>query len=200
MSEKNLAGEIFVEDALLREKYITANELKKAKEFSLANNISIIEYLLIKGLINNNILGQIIAEWFKLPYFNLSSKPATTEQVLKIPEEIAKKYRVVFIKGDDKDVVITTDDPKGLIAHAQTLKQFFGKKNIQLNYSLAEDIDSAFKNYKRSLKARFIEIINSGQLFQLLILSFAQHPLAQSLNISLSLDNKLVFNKKSLHQ
>ena len=114
-------------------------------------------------MINNNILGQIIAEWFKLPYFNLSSKPATTEQVLKIPEEIAKKYRVVFIKEDDKDVVITTDDPKGLIAHAQTLKQFFGKKNIQLNYSLAEDIDSAFKNYKRSLKARFIEIINSGR-------------------------------------
>jgi len=114
-------------------------------------------------LINNNILGQIIAEWFKLPYFNLSSKPATTEQVLKIPEEIAKKYRVVFIKGDDKDVVITTDDPKGLIAHAQILKQFFGKKNIQLYYSLAEDIDSAFKNYKRSLKARFIEIINSGR-------------------------------------
>ncbi len=159
----NSEGELFIEDVLLRDKHITPIELKKAKEFSNKNNISVIEYLLMKGIINNNTLGESIALWFDVPYFNLGSKPVTSEQVLEIPEEIAKKHRVIFIKGNDKTVIITTDNPKELKKNASVLKQFFTKKIIELNYSLPEDIDTALKQYKRSLKARFIEIINSGR-------------------------------------
>jgi len=159
-----LAGEIVVEDILLRKKYVTEEDIKQAEKFSNINNISIIEYLLIKGLINNNILGEVIAEWFGVPYFDLSSNPASTEQVLRIPEEIAKKYRAVFLKEDNKNIFIITDVPKDLKSHISVFEKFFeNKKSFKLLYSLSEDIDKSFKNYNRSLKARFIEIINSGR-------------------------------------
>ncbi|MFZ2072709.1 MAG: GspE/PulE family protein [Minisyncoccia bacterium] len=158
-----LAGEIVVEDILLRKKYITTDDIKQAEKFSISNNVSIIEYLLIKGLINNNILGEAISEWFGVPYFDLASNPATTENVLRIPEDIARKYRAIFVKEDEKNVIVTTDMPKVLNIHISVFEKFFGKKNIKLNYSLSEDIDKSFKNYNRSLKARFIEIINSGR-------------------------------------
>lgn len=160
---QNLDGELFIEDVLLREKHFSPSELKKAKEFSIANNISVIECLLVKGLINSNTLGEAISLWFKVPYFSLGSNPITQEQALAIPEEIAKKYRIIFIKSNDKNVTLTTDNPKELLKNTSMLKELFNKKTVQLNYSLPEDIDVALKQYKRSLKARFIEIINSGR-------------------------------------
>lgn len=159
ISEK-LSGEIIIEDILLREGYITPLNIEKAETASKESNISIIEYLLSEGLITNTILGEAIAEWFNLPYANLNSKPPNHEQVLKIPEELAKKYRIVLLREDAENLILATDNPKDPYIISE-IKKLAGPKNIFLNYALTEDIDVAFLHYLKPLKTRFIEIIKN---------------------------------------
>jgi hypothetical protein len=81
-----ILAEIFVENVLLQEKHITVDDIKKAEKFSKQNNVSVVEYFLMKGLINDNMLGEAIALWFGVPYFSLESDPVSAEKVLRIPE------------------------------------------------------------------------------------------------------------------
>ena len=111
-----------IKEILLGGNYITKEDIKKAEEFAKSRHTTIIDVLLSKGIITNDLLGQAIAEAFKVVYADLNSLQPSREQVLKIPEKTAKKLRAVFFAEDKKTVTITTDNPskKNIIAELQT--------------------------------------------------------------------------------
>ncbi|MBI3589735.1 MAG: Flp pilus assembly complex ATPase component TadA [Candidatus Liptonbacteria bacterium] len=147
-----------IKEILLRQNYISPENLKRAEEFSREHHISIIDYLTSEGLINRNILGQTLAESFSVPYVDLNTNQPHQEQVLKISEALAKEKRVVLFREDEKSVVVATDNPtqKDLV---QELGKIFPGKNVTLAYAMSEDIEQTFYNYRQSLEARFIKII-----------------------------------------
>src|SRR3989344_6549112 len=91
-----------ISDILLKGDYITGDDLKKADDYTKLNHVSIIDYLISEQLINFDLLGQALAEFFKVPYADLNSNIPPTEQVLKISEDIARKYRLVLFAADAK--------------------------------------------------------------------------------------------------
>lgn len=151
-----------IKKILLEQNYVTLDELKKAEEFAKEQRSSIVDYLLSEELITKDLLGQAIAESFKVPYADLNSNPPPQEQVLKIPQEIAEKYRVVLFKEEKDTITITTDNPKqtGLM---ETVRTVFGRKKVVLAYSLPKDIDEVFVHYRKALKTRFDEIIKTEE-------------------------------------
>lgn len=110
-----------------------------------------------EGLINKELLGQAIAEAYGVPYADLEAVPPSREQVLKIPEEIAKKYHIVYFGSSDESEIIATDNP-GQTGLKEELEKTLGGK-IALNFSHLEDIEASYIYYRKPLDTRFAKII-----------------------------------------
>lgn len=147
-----------IKEILLKGGYADPQDIKKAEEFSKKHRGSIVDYFLAEKLLTNDLLGQAIAESFTVSYSDLNSHQPSSEQVLKIPEEIAEKYRAVVFAEDKNDVIIATDNPEQEGMSAE-LKKIFKTKKIKITYSLPEDIDVAFIHYRKKLETRFAQII-----------------------------------------
>ncbi|MBT4277758.1 type II/IV secretion system protein [Candidatus Falkowbacteria bacterium] len=149
-----------IADILLKESYISEEDFKKGAEFAKNFHSTIVKYLLSEELINKDLLGQAIAESFKVSYSDLNTNIPAKEQVLKIPEALAKKYRAVLFTEEKNSVVIATDnlEQKNLKIG---LKKIFKTKKIILSYSLPEDIDEIFIFYRKTLDTRFASIVKN---------------------------------------
>lgn len=146
---------------LLVGNYVSEENLVKAEKFAEKHHTSITDSLLATGILTNDLLGQAIAEAFKVPYADLNSHQPSHEQVLKIPESIARKLRIVTFKETEKSITVTTDNPNKKII--VKLKKIFPRKKINLVYSLPKDIDIAFIHYRKSLAIRFDKIIKKQE-------------------------------------
>jgi len=149
-----------IKKILLEGNYVTEEDIKKAEAYAEDHRVPITEYLLVEGLTSTDIIGQAIAESLGVSYSNLQLKQPAKEQVLLIPEDIAKEHRVVLFNKDEDNVIITTDDPKNE-ALKEILKKIFPHKKIEITFSLPDDIDATFVNYQQGLKTQFSKIIES---------------------------------------
>lgn len=153
-----MTTDLIIEQILLRENYITGEDAQKAEKFAKENNSSIVEYLQSHGLITNALLGQAIAEAYKIPYVDLMANSPTPVQVRVIPQEMAMKFHIVLSKWDDQSITVATDNPvqPGLL---ESLALLYPGRKVFLVYSLPEEISACFVHYRRPLATRFSEII-----------------------------------------
>ena len=149
-----------IQKILVEQNYVSKEDMDRALVESKKRNLSVEKYLVQEDLITNDLLGQAIAEFYKVQYADLNSHQPVKEQVLQIPEAVARKNRIVLFSKSDKGVVVTTDNPtqKGLKLE---LKKMFPKGTITITYSLPQDIDVSFINYKKELKTRFSQLIKT---------------------------------------
>ncbi len=149
-----------IKQILLRENYITQEDADKAQEYARQHNSSIVEYLLSQGLITNVLLGQAVAEAHKVSYADLATTAPTQAQVQSIPEDIARRLRIVLFKWDDQSVTIATDNPDqpGL---PELLSRLYPEKKVTIEYCLPQDIDASFIHYQKPLQTRFSEIAST---------------------------------------
>ncbi len=151
-----------IKDILVAGSYISDEDIKRADALVKAGGVTFVDALLRDGVVNNDIVGQAIAESYKVPYSDLNSAAITADQIRKIPEEVAKKLRVVLFIDGDTDITVTTDNPQaeGL---EKELKTVFPNKKIQITYSLGEDIESMYIHYEKPLDTRFSKIIEESE-------------------------------------
>lgn len=142
--------------------YITQEDQTVSEDYAKKHKSSFIEYFLVNDLITPDIIGQAISEYYNVPYFDLNSAKISKEQIFLIPEDTAKKYRIVVIQIKGSTIHIATDNPqeKGL---KDVCISLFPDKKIKIFFSLAEDIDSVFSNYRVSLDTRFLKIIEKKE-------------------------------------
>ncbi len=156
------AGPPDTKDILVKGNYVSAEDIQKALRWTKTNKSSVEEYLLTQGLITKDLLGQAMAEYYRVPYADLNTKTPSREQVLKIPQEIAVTHRIVLFSEDETSITLTTDNPLAAKQLASQLQTRFPKKKISLAYSVSEDIDACFIHYRKPLETRFSEIV-AGQ-------------------------------------
>ncbi len=147
-----------IKKILLDGSYVTEEDMARAEVQAKKSRVSIVESLLNQDLLTKNLLGQSIAESLGVPYADLDRNPPPQEQTLKIPQDVAEKWRVVLFAEKKTGPVITTDDPekKDLV---KGIQEVFPKKKITLAFSLPEDIDAILSQYRKSLETRFSKII-----------------------------------------
>ena len=71
-----------IKKILLDGNYVTAEDIKRAEEYMESHRGSFLDYLVGERLINDDIVGQAIAESFGVSYSNLTSHEPTKTQVL----------------------------------------------------------------------------------------------------------------------
>lgn len=146
-----------IKQILLAGNYVEAKDIEKAEEYAKEHRGSITEYLYGENLLTREILGQAIAESFDVSYSDLNKKPPEKEQVLLIPEDIAKKHRAVVFARKKSEVAISTDNPAQADLNT-ALQPLFPDKKIVISFSMPEDIDAVFANYHQGLEASFAKI------------------------------------------
>ncbi len=149
-------------EIILKQKYLSEADLKEASEKSKKTRLSVLAYLLQNNYLNEDLIGQAIAEYFGVAYADLNSNVPSAEQILKIPEALAKKYNLVLFQEKEKEVILATDNPVNDEVIGKLRYIFLGKKII-LAYSLAEDIAKCLNYYKKNLSTRFSSIIKGEE-------------------------------------
>ena len=148
-----------IKQILIRENYISEADSAAAEAVSKKSS-QYVDYLIRKELLTKTLLGQALAEHYKLPFADLRINTITKENIKQIPEELARRKRVVFVKGSDKVAAIASDIPSEVKLDEFTA--LFKGRVVRLAYTLPEYIDDALSLYQPALETRFATIIKAG--------------------------------------
>jgi type IV pilus assembly protein PilB len=151
-----------VKDLLLRESYITAEDIAKAEKFAEEGHISLVDALLQHEIISKQLLGQAIAESFHTSFSDITERPPSRDDIIKLPEDIARKYSVIFLSDDGKMLSLATVEPTNGQMQQAVTKQFPGRQ-IHFVYAFPDAITPMFDYYSKPLATRFSEIIQQKQ-------------------------------------
>lgn len=145
---------------LLRENYISEADAKAA-EIASQDSAGFIDYLIRQQLLTKTLLGQALAEGYKLPFADFGANPPGKNQADMIAEDKARTYRVAVARSDNAAVLLATDAPEKVDPPA--LKALFPQRKVQLAYTLPEYINAVFELYNQPLATRFSQILATGQ-------------------------------------
>src|SRR3989338_7027373 len=115
------------------------------------------DLLLEKKLISEIELRKLYAYILGIPFVNLSKEIITPDILKIVPEPIAKKYSIIAFEKSGNDLKVAMINPDDL----QTIDFIRKKTGLHIVPCLTskESIDSIIKQYEKSLKAEFGDII-----------------------------------------
>lgn len=148
-----------LKDALIKGSYIAAEELDKYVKDSVKQKITLYNYLIRNSIITSELVGQALAEYIGVSYYDLSDNFPSADIVKLLPEDIAKKYKAVVVStsGNTVNVVSSAPKYKDLLSDLQSR---FPGKTVNIFFSIPDDIDKALKYYKKDINAAIKLILN----------------------------------------
>lgn len=148
-----------IKEILLEQTYISEDDIKQAEVyFKTHEKISLLEYFLNEGIINKDLLGQAIAEYYDVRYLDLSREKIDDEVVNLIPELVAKTKKVVALSRTDQGVKVAMVNPADLETRHFVAKRL-GEKII-VHYLTEQDLQDALAVYKVGLQDSFVTILD----------------------------------------
>ena len=145
------------QEILIAEDYLTADAIARAEAEAKATGGDALDALFSLGVITKDLFGQAIAEHYGVPYADIGAHPPSKEEVLRIPEEFARRDRRVIFRDTATEILIATDHPDAEMTEDFT--SHFPGKAVRLAYALPEDIDASFAHYRKALDTRFARIV-----------------------------------------
>lgn len=151
-----------IENKQLKEFLLDSNLLdsKQVEEnFKIASetNQKLGDLLMEKKLVSEDELRKLYSYILGIPYVNLEKETITADILQIIPEPIAKKYGIVAFEKDGNDLKVAMKNPEDI----QTIDFIRKKTGLKIIPCLTgdESIKSILKQYEKSLKAEFGDII-----------------------------------------
>jgi type II secretory ATPase GspE/PulE/Tfp pilus assembly ATPase PilB-like protein len=144
---------------LLAGNYIEEQEMEFAIKNCQSRHLSLYDYLIESGAVTEELVGQAIAEFFRIAYADLQAQRPPTEQVTRIPEEAARKYHLVLFSETDDQITIATDMLENLKI-LKDLQILFPSKRVALAYALPHFVEEILdESFRKILATRFSQII-----------------------------------------
>ncbi len=142
---------------LLKSGFISEKDFDEAAKAAQDLNKPVEDVLIFRGLISENVLGQLAAEYLAVPYCDIGNKVIPLEILDLIPENLAKNYRLVPFKKEGDLLSVAMEDPKNLEAQ-EVIGRRTGLKVIPY-YITSPNLKKALSQYKRNIKKEFEKII-----------------------------------------
>lgn len=145
---------------LIKAGYVSAEDSAKAEAVA-KDSAGYIDYLVREEVLTKTLLGQALAEGFKVPFIDLAANALVKELVTLIPEDTARSMRIVLIKQTPEIVTIATDQPEAV--DVSKLAPLFPAQKISLGYTLPEYVERSFELYVQPLATRFSKILQESK-------------------------------------
>ncbi len=193
-----------IKKILLDEAYIDESDINSAEKYINEQGGSLIEYLLAHKIITKNIFGQALAEYYGVPYADLSKYKIDFHDLTLIPETVARASQVVVFGHTKSFIKVGMVDPNNL-----EIKNLIGKKigqPLKIYYITQDDLNNALEFYRGSLSQEFDKLLkqfNNDNLTREerdniivgitdLIFEYGQHSKASDIHIEPYRNNILV--------
>ena len=136
---------------------VSKAKLDKAEKEAVKSKEKFSDYLVKTELIKKEELAKLQAYILGIPYVDLEENKIAPEILHIIPEPIARKHNIVAFRKTGKNLEVAMLDPDDL----QTIEFIKKKSNLKIMPRLTSEtsIHSALKQYQKSLRAEFGEII-----------------------------------------
>lgn len=174
---------------LVDQSYLDAAELKDVLHEAEERRVELKTILFERRLLTSDLLENALAEYYKLPFYDLIGKAPSRETVTALPEEFARTYSAVAVAWTaGTDITVATSDPThenleeaikanaGQPAYIPVGKAAAGKKGfwgkgakaapakkftgkVTIVYAPKSAIDTTFALYRKPLATRFQSII-----------------------------------------
>lgn len=145
-----LVGSGFVSEQDYEEAAQSAEELEKNIE----------DILIFRGLITPDAFSQLIAEHLNVPYVSVGHLPIEDSVLAKVPEKLARNYRLVPFADNNGQLKVAMSNPTDFEA-LETIKRHTGMQVIP-HYSGEEEIRKALGKYKRNIGGDFERVITEN--------------------------------------
>ena len=140
--------------------YITQEQYTSALQASQDLNKPITDIFLFKGLITDEALGKLVANYYQVPYISLKNKKIEPEVLQLIPEKTAVSFRIIPFERQDNQLHVAMENPQDIEAIE------FAKRSSNLvivpYYINSSDITRALGQYKQNIKVEFEKIIQDS--------------------------------------
>jgi len=155
----NLSAEV-LKKILVGAGFISEKDFDDAVKTSAELDKNITDVLIFRGFINEDTLGKLMAEYYKVPYANIKRHVITDEDLNFIPEKLARAYRIISLGKEAGKLKLAMEDPENFEA-IEFVKRHTGMQ-VEPYYASREDISRALGQYKRGLNQDFDKIIKEN--------------------------------------
>ena len=91
---------------LLESGYVSDEDFEKVAKEAKGFDKSIVDVLIFKGLITEELLGKLVAKQLGFPYASLRNKIIAPEILEIIPEKIAHTYKLIPFEKKEKELFV----------------------------------------------------------------------------------------------
>lgn len=127
-----------------------------------AENLSkpVTDILIFRGLITDDMVGKLIAEYYQVPFVSLANKIIPIETLQIIPEQAANAYHMIPFKVEDQLLHLAMENPKDIEALEFAKRQ--SNLKIKPYYLTAAEFSKVAGQYKKNIKLVFQSIIEEN--------------------------------------
>lgn len=140
---------------LSKEQYQTVE--KEANERGLAVEDILVE----RGIVSDEQLGELIADFFEVPFINLKDEKIPDEIRDIVPEIVAREQKIIVFDKTKGGLKVAMTNPNN-IEMISWLEKKTGEKVIPY-YATTNGIKEALRLYKKDIKRTFEEILKKGK-------------------------------------
>lgn len=194
-------------DLLLKQGIVTPEQIEKAKEEVKRTGIKLEKALEKLGFINEEDIAKVKADTLGVPYMDLSDYIIDVELTKLIPEDLAKKYKVVPLFKIADALTVAMVDPLDIQA-LDRIRKVSGIDNVDpvlvsergvqrildSYYEVADSVDEIVESIKKgkvtSLKESLIEVAEEPPIIKLvnILITEAVKERASDIHIEPELD------------
>ncbi len=96
---------------LLEQSYVSEEDISRAEDMAKKHSMTLRDALTELELLSQDLYESAVAEFYKLPYYDVGQKPPSPELVEMLPEDVARTYSCVVVAKDGASVTVATSDP-----------------------------------------------------------------------------------------
>lgn len=145
---------------LVNSGYLTQEQYDSALRSAQDMGKPITDILLFRGLITEEALGKLVAEYYQVPYVALKNQPIPPEVLAYIPEKTAVAFRIIPFAIQGNQLSLAMENPQDIEALE------FAKRSSNMGivpyYVNPADLSRALGQYKQNIKQEFEKIINDN--------------------------------------
>ncbi|MFH0770025.1 MAG: ATPase, T2SS/T4P/T4SS family [Candidatus Peregrinibacteria bacterium] len=97
---------------LVAQSYLSEEEEKVAAAQAGKRGEELVTILIEQGLLTEQLLENALAEYYKLPFFDVANNPPPASVIMQLPEAVARACVSIVVKSDPKVVTVATADPR----------------------------------------------------------------------------------------
>lgn len=160
--------------------YLSPDEIELSVATAAGDKTTLYDAILEKDLLSDENLGQIVADYLHFPFVTLSRVTISPENLMAIPEEVARINKVIVFE-ETKDIIkVATCNPEKmeLLGH---ISKKVGRK-LEVYYATERDIALKMQLYKKQMQEQFNELL-SAQVHEAKTAAAKEAPITKLMNL-----------------